>query len=256
MSDSSEPLDVNSALIPIPQAEVPLVWPKQAIEAVGLPAVQTVEVPADAGRNKLQRVLHAGKRAAQLTMIGLEISPANEAIRFAAFGIAEATTQSTPISAAVLGATTFAVEGLAVLATADIITTEKSTKMFKWINRKLDKHVRSDIKMNPVAEFGVAMVGGASVVLAEKQREDPARTAGENRRHGLFTAGWMGAFFTVEGALLAEGINNYDDIKKVGPCALAFAGVTVLVGKATKRVRAKESVNTDLAEAVGTANNE
>ncbi|HSX44950.1 MAG TPA: hypothetical protein VLF39_02455 [Candidatus Saccharimonadales bacterium] len=186
--------------------------------------------------SKLRKAYHVAKRAVQVGVIAAEVGPGNEAIRFGAFAASQFVTHNPLVGGAVLGGSTFVVEGAAALATADLITTEKSTKAISWVNSKLHKIVPEDAKMTPVTEAGVAMVGGSVVVLAEKQREDPTRTAQENRRHGIFTAGWMGGVFALEGALISEGIANYSDIKKVGPAVLGFAGVTWAFNKAKSKL--------------------
>lgn len=176
---------------------------------------------------------HSIKRTVQGAIIAGEASLINEALRYGALTyMLSNTSGGWVIGGATLGLTTFAVEASAALATAGLITTGKSDRMLTKINEKIEKYLPNNFEMNPGVEAGVAMIGGSAVVVAEKQREDQTRTVAENRKHGLFTAGWMSAYFTVEGAFI--GANSYGDVlnaKTIGATALAtgltWAGVDV-----------------------------
>src|SRR3990167_286398 len=181
--------------------------------------------------------LHIVKRALQSTVIALEVSPANEAMRYGAFGAVLTQTRNPLIGAAVLGGSTLLVEGAATLATADLIASERANKTINWINGKLNKYVPADAKMPPVAEAGVAMLGGSVVVLAEKQREDPTRTAEQNRRHGMFTAGWLAGVLAGEGALVAHGGEGYYDPKSIGAALIAVGGLAAGAKWAKNRIK-------------------
>ncbi len=187
-------------------------------------------------KSRFRKTIHGLNRTAQIGIIAMEVGPGNEAIRFGTFAAAQALSGNPFIGAAALGGSTFIVEGAAALATAELITTDKSTKAIGWINKKLHKFIPEGARMTPIAEAGVAMFGGSVVVLAEKQIEDPTRTASENRKHGIFTAGWMAGVMAVEGGLISEGISNLGDIKKVGVALLGVAAVTSVFKKASSKM--------------------
>ena len=181
--------------------------------------------------------LHMAKRALQSTIIALEVGPTNEAMRYVAFGAVLTQTRNPLVGAAVLGGSTLLVEGAAALATADLIASEEANKTINWINGKLNKFVPAGAKMPPVAEAGVAMLGGSVVVLAEKQREDPGRTVEQNRRHGMFTASWLAGVLAVEGALVANGVEDYHDPKSIGAALVAVGGLVAAAKWAKNRIR-------------------
>lgn len=171
--------------------------------------------------------LHAAKTSIELAIVAAELSPLNEIMRFTPYAATVAGNSHPLISGAVLGGATLAVEGAAALATADLLDSEKGKKIVGWVNDKTGKLFAGDIKMSPVAEAGVAYLGGSAVVLAEKQREDPTRTAEQNRKHGIWTASWLAGTLAVQGALLAEGIQSPDP-QSIGIALVAAAGVPAI----------------------------
>lgn len=176
-------------------------------------------------KNALLRGYNIGKRALQGSIIALELLPTNEMIRYGALAYALANTDGGAlVGAAVLGGTTLAVEGTAALATADLMTTDVSERTIQKVNKVVDKVFPRGVKMNALAEVGVAMVGGSAVVLAEKQREDPSRTKKQNRKHGAFTAAWMAGYFSLEGAFIGANTEsgNILSAKSIGALALAL----------------------------------
>ncbi len=192
--------------------------------------------------SRLHKFVRLVKHTGQIAMVGAELSPLNEGIRFGAFGASMLATGGDPaIGAAVLGGTTFAVEGSGAVAAAGLMDSEKGSKIIDWLNKRSQKYISSDTKLSPIAEAGLAMTGGSAVVLAAKQVKNPSRTLKENRKHGLFTAGWMSAYFAAEGALGPEVfnrvVNSYDDPEKVGPALLAFAGILAVSRKAKERLK-------------------
>ena len=178
------------------------------------------------------------KRATQTGVVVAELLPTNEAIRYGALGLAMTKFGADPlVGAATLGGATLLVEGTAALATAELLTTDKSQKVISRINESVHKIIPEHVKMSPVTEAGVALYGGSVVVMAEKQRENPERTVAQNRRYGLLTASWMSGVLAVEGAVIAQGIDNITDPKTVGFALIAMGGLAAAIKWAKNQVK-------------------
>lgn len=175
------------------------------------------------------------KRGLEVGVVALEVAPTNEALRFAAFGAAQAIWKNSLLSGAVFGVSTLLIEGGAAVAAADLLDTQKSKKAIGKINKKLERIIPSRARMSPIAEAGVGYLGGSAIVLAEKQREDPSRTKEQNTRHGLFTAGWLAGTCTVQGVLMAEGVADLEP-KKIGITLIGLASVIAAARWAKNRM--------------------
>lgn len=213
-----------------------LLFPSQVPE-LGAQSVSIESGVVNSDREgRIKRAVDTARRAIEWTILAAEITPANEVMRFGAFGAVMAEGASPLVGGLVLGATTLAIEGAAAISTSDLLNTPRGARMFEraaageliptehtskvanWIAKKvkvvdrvtarLNKLVASEKTMSPLVEGGVAYWGGSAVVLAEKQREDPTRTIGENVRHGLFTTGWLATVLTAQGTMAAEGIHT------------------------------------------------
>lgn len=184
--------------------------------------------------------LHYTKRVIQSSIVGAEVSFLNEAVRYGALAaVLSNTSGGWALGAATLGATTFLVEAPAALATAELLNTDSSNRALTKVNNWIDRHFHRNFKMNTAVEIGAGMLGGSAVVLVEKQREDQTRTIQQNRRHGIFTAGWMSAYFSLEGAFIGMNSHNGEvlNAKTIGAAALAL-GITAMGSSAAlKRSR-------------------
>jgi len=189
-------------------------------------------------QNRFKTALHVGKRAVQGAVVAMEIGPFNEIIRYSALGAALVASNGDPlIGAAVMGGTTFAVEGSAALAVSGMLASESGKKTINWAEKRLSKTIRispqklESWKMKPLSEAGIGLVVGSVAVLAEKQREDKERTAQQNRKYGLFTAGWLSIVCAGQGALVAVSkeagtdYSAYLNARTIGAAALAIGAV-------------------------------
>lgn len=196
---------------------------------------------------------------AMATMI--EILPVtNEGLRYGALAAMQGFSHSPVLGAAVLGATTFAVEAGGAVAASEWIADGTVNRIIDRVDTKVrdtklaflsPKRVLPEgMRVTPLAEAGVALTLGTVAVLEAKQREDPSRSLEQNRRHALFTAGWMSGLFAAEGALLSEGVENYHNPVAIGGALLGFAGVNALASWLKKRfVRPKaEAIETEMGE--------
>lgn len=142
------------------------------------------------------------------TTLAAEISPLNEAVRLAAFGVA--LKYGDPVSAAlVAGTTTMALEGAAAVVTADMLDTNGGRKSIAAVNQKLEK-IGADkvLKTGFFAEAALSLTGGSAVVTLAKHRQNPTRTRKQNRFYGMNSAAGISAVTTGQAFLLGEGINN------------------------------------------------
>src|SRR5882757_341940 len=76
---------------------------------------------AEANSNRLSRAFHVAKTAAESSVVALELSPVSGIIRYGAAAAVLAATRDVPLSAAVLGGSTLALDGAAGVATADLV---------------------------------------------------------------------------------------------------------------------------------------
>lgn len=198
------------------------------------------------------RLRQIGTNALKATVVAAELLPANEAMRYGAFAYAQTYSHSPVLGAAVLGGSTFLVEGAAAWAAADWVAKDKVKDFADRIHEKVKdtkisflspkRIIPENIRITPTAEAGIAMTLGSVAVLEAKQREDPSRTVEQNKRHGLFTASWMGGVFAAEGGLLSAGIDNYHNPVTLGTCLLGFAAIGAAVRKAKKSITGQKNV--------------
>ncbi len=164
-------------------------------------------------------------RAIETTVVGLEVLPTNEAARIAIGGLTYAVTKDSAMTALAYGASTMAIEGGAAILTADLLATNTSNKAIGWVNGKLQKlGISPEAKTNKLVKAGVAVLGGSSVLLAVKQREEPERVFKQNRKYGLNTSAALAGMCAVQGYAVAEGI-SYPSPETIGVAGIALGGV-------------------------------
>lgn len=219
------------------------------------PGVDFVQPEAD---ETPRGVLSSGITALKAAAVTMELLPVtNEGARYSAFVYAQTFSHNPALGAAVLGGSTLLVEGAGVLGSASWIAQDRIQALTDKIDRKFantklaalspKQHIPDNLHISSVAEAGIAMTFGSVALLEAKQRENPQRTSEQNVRRGLMTASWMAGVFAVEGALLAEGVDDYSNPTVVGPALLGLAGVMGAIGWAKRRMRkeAKEEKQTD-----------
>lgn len=209
-------------------------------------AAEAVSVPPTEGsrHNMLRSAFHLAKQAVKHAVIAVEIAPVtNEGIRFGSLFAVQAYSHNPLLGAAVLGGTTFAIEGGAAVAASKAVAGEEHNLILDPIkgltNKAINKFVGEDSHIPIVSEAGIAMTAGTPVLMAAKQTREPERTVEQVRRHGLTTAGWMTGVFAVEGALWSEGIDNYTNPMAVGPALIATGALLAFPGYVKRRREAK-----------------
>jgi hypothetical protein len=164
---------------------------------------------AEPNQNELQYSKRPGwLRTIEGGWVGVTVSPLNEAIRLGLFAATLKLTKDPNITALAYGTSTVALEGSGAAATADILDSAKSHKAVDWVNKKLNKiGVSPEARTNKPLKAGIAAVGGTSVLLLVKQREEPDRSLRENLEYGGITSTALGAICTAQAYAAAEGIN-------------------------------------------------
>jgi len=169
------------------------------------------------------RAYQVGTTAVKAGVIGFELMPVtNEGFRFGALALALTQTDNPYIAAGVLGASTFMVEGSGVVAAADWVARDRIGQVVDSIDERLQRWPRlhkvlspkrlteNRTEMSMMSQVGVAFTLGNVALMEAKQRVDPTRTAEQNKSYGLKMTALMSGVFAVEGALIAEGIDNID----------------------------------------------
>jgi hypothetical protein len=163
----------------------------------------------------------ASKRAGRGLIIGAEISPVNELARGAIFAYTHTKYGIPLVSAAALGAGTFALEGGAAVAGAKGIT---ESKAMNWLYSKLEKiGLREEVKLPGVVKGAAAYLGGSLVAMALRAREDRDMTPEQNRRYGLKAAAALSGVVAVQGYMATKGFEQPDK-ETIALAASAVAG--------------------------------
>ncbi len=184
--------------------------------------------------------IHYSKRTLQAGFLSFEASFGNEASRYAVFGATyQATQGNTLASAFAFGLATFAIEGLAAVVAADVLSGKGTKKALEKVHQSVEKITGKNFESNKEIPLplraAIAMVGGTAVLLAAKQVVHPERSKEENVVSGLRTAGCMGVYFTAEGVLTGEALGSFGVPKTIVGGLLLLAGVTGMYNKYIKR---------------------
>ena len=204
--------------------------------------VQPPVLSAEAEPGRLRTIWNAGSSALKAAAVAIEVLPTNEAICYGSFAYAQTMTNSPVVGAVVMGGTTFLVEAAGALGAADWVAKERIGDVLEKIDSRLTGTKLGFLspkryipeKVSPPVEAGLALALGTVAVLEAKQREDPDRTAEQNRRHGIFTAAWLAGYCAVEGALLTKGIHAITDPRIIGPVIAGLAAMHYGVNKLKK----------------------
>ncbi len=181
----------------------------------------------------LKRALHVGKRGVEAAVIVAEVTPANEAIRVAAFATAQAISGDPVTGALAYGGSTFIIEGAAAVAAGDYLATRSKDPIVKdglmrkaidWTDDKVDRIIPRDGQMSLAAQGATAFLGGSAVLMWAHDRQNPGLTRGEQIRYGLSMSGVMAGICAVQGALVAEGISSPSP-RSIGIALLGVAGI-------------------------------
>ncbi|HVA10935.1 MAG TPA: hypothetical protein VNG32_02090, partial [Candidatus Dormibacteraeota bacterium] len=204
--------------------------------------------PEEAGEGKFKKLLsvtrnigHLATRGSQTALVLLQVSPANEVVRFGAFGAGEAMTHSPVMGALTYGLSTLGVEVAGTLAGAPLLDTGPSERITNFLNRKLSR-VTADRESEQreysrTTKLSTAFIGGTVPAMALEKLEDPTRTPEHNRRFGLWTSAWLAGACAVQGAAMSEGIDLASNNTKLAAGAAGVAAAGAAGGWLKRRLR-------------------
>lgn len=202
------------------------------------PANKTIGIENIEGNGK--PTLNVARRTAEVAMVGTELTPLNEAIRFGAMGVAIASGADPLLVGAVTGTATMAVEGGGALATAGLLTSKNGNKAIDWINKKLTKlHISPEAKFSGSAKAGIAFLGGSAIVSAVKYREQPEMTESEVRKYGFKSAVALAGSATIMGYGVAKGV-ELPGPEMVGAGLLSIAGLSAVYSRIFRKIRREQ----------------
>lgn len=157
-------------------------------------------------------------------VIAAEVSPANETMRIAAFGAAQALSGDPAIGALAYGGSTLAIEGSAGIATSGALDTGMARKTTTRVNRLLEKiGIDPNVKTGRITKAATTLLGGTAISMVLKHREDPDRTRAENRQYGFKSAASLAGVCAVQGYFMSKGI-SVPSPETIGGGLAAFAG--------------------------------
>lgn len=167
------------------------------------------------------------KYGAQLAVVAAQVSPANEAARYALLGSTLLATGDTAAAAAVYGGSTLAIEGAAAVATSSLLDSPKAQNVTDRLGNKLNEfNVPKEGISNKALKAGVAVYGGSAITSAIKKIENPDMDKAELRDYGLKVSMGLAVLCTAEGALIAEGV-SHPSPETIGGAALALGALAV-----------------------------
>lgn len=193
------------------------------------PRADVLEV-GEPGLNKVHKLARGVLTAVEGVIITAEMLPINEAMRFAALGAAQAVSHNSLFTAAVYGAATVGIEGAAGIATADALANGGARKPINGAYKFMEKlGLRKDVKTSPLTKAAAAMVGGTTVSMLLKDREEQDRSFNQNAIYGVKSAVSLGGMCAIQGYFISKGI-AHPQPETIGAAAFAFVGAR-FVGK-------------------------
>jgi hypothetical protein len=167
------------------------------------------------------------KTTAEAALVTFEASPISTGLQVATLVGIQAATHDVARAVSAFAGLTAALELASVAATADLL----STDFVGTCVRKTHKVVRNiglsrlnDYRPNAVMDLGTTLLLGTPAALLVKHRQDPERTAAENRRYGCKLALAATAIWSVAGGL-AVAASSRPDLKQLGLAVLGLGAV-------------------------------
>jgi uncharacterized membrane protein len=163
-------------------------------------------------------------------VIAAEVSPLNEIARYSVLAGVLTATGDSLWAASAYGSSTLALEGMAVLAAAPVLSNSRYANMADKVSQKIKNWGVSEATLsNTAVRAGVAMVGGSVITMGMDKIAQPEVTENQLRAKGLKVAAGLGLICTAEGYLISEGI-THPAPETIGAAALAI-GALIGVGK-------------------------
>jgi hypothetical protein len=234
----------------------------RAAEAIvhpeALVAQEVSDLPVD---EKLRLNDLSPKEKKELAVIGLEVTPANEAARIAVGAVVGWITKEPLATGGAYGLATLLIEGGAGLAAADLFSTENGKKALERVNNLFAKvGIPPEAKANVPIKAGAAMFGGTAILMGLQHRDNPDASKMERRRKGLISAVSLAGMCAVQGYLTAKGVATPNP-KNIGLGVGAFGGAIAYGSWAKNKLvssvkdREPQAIEEQPEEAVTPANN-
>ena len=182
-------------------------------------------------------VTRVSPAAVAVVLVGLELSPANEALRLA---VTAAAAGAGAVQCALYFAlATAAVEGAAVIALSRLLGTDRARAATARIDRRLERHgiARGRRPPGTLIAFSVALVVGCAVLLL--LQPDPGGRKARDRV--LVMVGALSVFCFAQALALLVGIADVSPAL-IGLGLATAAGVVLIARRSLRRLRASEVV--------------
>lgn len=221
------------------------IWKDSEIDPADLPlstpAAPKASVEPRKERSKLARAGSTAADGVAGVTVAAEISPANEALRVAAFAAAQKAGLDPVQVGMVYGGATMAIESAAAMAAARLLHTDRGRSMADKTSALVEKGLNKvgldkSTVYNPAMKAGTALVGGSAVTTIVNNLEDPERTKSQDRKFGFILSVGLAGFCAVQGYLMSRGI-SHPEPESVGTGVLALGSAFVAGGWLKRRAR-------------------
>jgi hypothetical protein len=187
---------------------------------------------------KPQRVWFAPTKAAvEIGVVAFEASPVSTGLQIATLVGVHAATGDTALAVAAFAVLTLTLEVASVVAVTDLLDTDRAQR---YVRKTHTAAVRLGLarlnayRSNVVTDLGTTLLLGTPAALLVKHRQEPERTAAENRRYGCklaltATVIWSAA----AGVALAAATRP--DLKELGLAVLGLGVVFSVSGWIRRR---------------------
>ncbi len=170
-----------------------------------------------------------------MAIVGLEITPANEAARFGIFSASQAVSSNPAVGALAYSGATFLIEGAAALATSDLFASGRGRNVVDRVHNILDRFLPEDTQeLTLAAEVSLGLVGGSAVAMAAREAVDPNpdRSFRDHLQYGMRNVARVTGVCAVQGAALSAGIHSPSPLTigvAVGTVAGGYVGARKVV---------------------------
>lgn len=168
----------------------------------------TPEIVRESG---LRAVINRARYAADSAIVGLEISPANEAARGAVFAYSQTLSSNPVVGALAYGGATLAIETTAAVAAADLFSSGRGKQVADKVRSRIERFIPEGVTEIPtIAEYSIGLVGGSAVAVASQEVVVPSqdRSFSDRLRYGMGNVLRVTGVCAVQGAAMTEGIHS------------------------------------------------
>lgn len=157
----------------------------------------------------------------RLAVVGLCVGPGNEAIRYLAFGAAEAAGAPAPVSMLAFSGASLVIEGLSARFGGHLLSRPVGEKAADLVRKGASKiGMEEGVTLSRPWKVAAGMLGGSFVSEVVEKVENPAITEDDLKKKGYFAAKAITGVMAVQGYAMAKGIDTVSI-----PYVIAGAGV-------------------------------